>query len=404
MDKETRRLYLENPYQVEFEAVVLERVLREQTPGLILDQTCFYPESGGQLDDRGRLNGTAVIRVLEDDGRIVHLLEAGVEAERIKGVIDWKRRFDHMQQHTGQHILSQSFYQFLQGETLSFHMGETSSTVEIDVRKISEEEVEEVERRANTIIFANREVKVHSVPEDRALTFPLRKLPKRKGMIRVVEVADFDYSACGGTHVRRSGEVGLIKVLKWERIRDNFRFEFVCGQRAAEDYACKNRILRDLSNRLSAHERDVLASVEKLFSDLKSEKRASRKLKERLIQHEARDFNARTRGPIIKEIFTERTAEELRVLALNIIRKAEKVVLFGLKTTGRGHLVLACSEKFPLDMRELVPEVSALVKGRGGGSPSLVEMVAEEPEKIDLALNRARERLESDLKDFYQKS
>lgn len=396
MRQETRRLYLEDPYQVEFEAKVVEKTMRRHKPALILDQTCFYPESGGQVHDSGWINGVSVLEVVEDGEKIVHVLEKEVTTDTVKGIIDRKSRFDHMQQHTGQHILSQSFYELFEAETLSFHMGKSSSTIEIDMREISERKIGEVERRANDVVFENRVIKIHSLREDKVHSLPLRKPTRKKGLIRVVEVANFDYSACGGTHVGRTGEVGLIKILKWERIRNNLRFEFVCGQRAVEDYAWKDRILGDLSNRLSSHQRDILSSVERLFSDLKAQRRANKKLQEKISQYEALEFVARQER-IIKEVFTERTREEMKSLALNIIRKGDFVVLFGLKGEERGHLVLACSENLKIDMRELVPLISPLVKGRGGGSPSLVEMAVEDVGKIDLALEKAREKVGSDL-------
>ncbi|MCK4555982.1 MAG: hypothetical protein KAU47_00595, partial [Candidatus Aminicenantes bacterium] len=374
MTQETKRLYLDDPYQVEFEARIVEKGMRENKPAVILDQTCFYPESGGQPHDKGWVDGIEVLKVFEEEGRIVHILEKDVEAESIKGKIDRETRFDHMQQHSGQHILSQCFHELLEAETLSFHLGEDVSTLEMDLRKVSDEDVERVEKRANQVVFQDREVKIHSLPEDKIGTLPLRRPPKKKGIIRVVEVSDFDYSACGGTHVRRTGEVGLIKILRWERIRDNIRFEFVCGSRALQDYTLKNRILRDLSNRLTVHEQEVPSSIERLFSDLKSQKTAIKKMREKVAQHEAQEFIQNAEGKIIKKIFQEKTHEEMRFLALNIIRKGDFAVLFGLKEKERGLLILACSEKLNIDMRELVPLVSPLINGKGGGNPSLVEL------------------------------
>lgn len=391
IEQETKRLYFENPYQVEFEAQVVEKVILEQKPALILDQTCFYPESGGQPYDKGLINGIEVSKVLEDERRVVHLLAEDISSDKVTGKIDWQTRFDHMQQHSGQHILSQSFYELLSAETISFHLGEVFSTVEIDLRKISEEEVESVERRANEIVFQDREIKFYFIPEEKIESIPLRKPPKKKGLIRVVEVSDFDYSACGGTHVHRAGEIGLIKILKWERIRNNTRFEFVCGKRTMEDYICKNRILRELSTKFTVKEREVLSSVEKLFSDLKSQKKKNKKMQEKIIQHEAQEIIQKAKKRIIKEVFTGRTPEEVRFLALNIIRKGDLIVLFGLKGERRVHLVLACSENLNIDMRELVPLVSSLIKGRGGGSSSLVEVAGEVHENLELALTKAYE-------------
>ena len=391
MKQEAKRLYYENSYQVEFEAEVVERKNIEGKPALVLDQTCFYPESGGQPDDRGVINGIKVVRVLEEEEKVIHVLEENISSDRVKGRVDWQRRFDHMQQHSGQHILSQSFYELLKAETLSFHLGESVSTVEIDLRKADEGEVERVERRANEVIFEDREIKSYFVPEEKILTIPLRKPPQKKGEIRIVEVSGFDYSACGGTHVRRAGEIGIIKILDWERIRDNIRFEFICGRRAVEDYAQKNKMMRQLSNRFTVSEREVFASVEKIFSDLKSQRKRIRKLEEEVVRYEALEIVRQAKERIIRKIFRDKTAEQMKFLALNIIRQGSFVVIFGLKEEQRGHLVFARSGSINIDLRELLPLVSPLVKGKGGGQPSLVEIAAELPEDLETALEKAEE-------------
>ncbi|NIM59179.1 MAG: hypothetical protein GTO16_09595 [Candidatus Aminicenantes bacterium] len=391
MKQETKRLYLENPYQVEFEARVADKMIWEKKPALILDQTCFYPESGGQPSDKGSINEVEVLKVLEDEARIIHLVAEDMPAGKVAGKIDWKTRFDHMQQHSGQHILSQSFHELLAAETLAFHLGESFSTLEMDLRKISEDEIEQIERRANEIVYEDREIKCYFVPEEKIESVPLRRPPKKKGLIRVVEVSDFDFSACGGTHVRRTGEIGLIKILRLERIRNNIRFEFICGARALEDYLRKSRIVRELSTRFTVSEEEVLNTVEKLSSDLKSQRRAGKKLQEKIAQYEAQEITQDAKEKIIKEVFVDKTLEEARYLALNIIKKGDFVVLFGQEGEERGHLILACSENLDIDMRELVPLVSPLIKGKGGGRPSLVEVAGEEKENLNQALNKAFE-------------
>jgi len=323
MKKATKCLYLENPYRVEFEAKVVEKLAWEKKPALILDQTCFYPESGGQPCDKGLINGIEVIKVLEDEARIIHLVAEDIPTGKVVGKVDWQTRFDHMQQHSGQHILSQCFHELLGAGTLAFHLGETISTLEIDLRNISEEELENIEMRANEIVFEDREVKSYFVPEEKIESVPLRRPPKKKGIIRVVEVSDFDFSACGGTHVRRTGEIGLIKILRLERIRNNIRFEFLCGKRSLEDYIRKNKIIRELSTRFTVNEEDILSTVEKLSSDLRSQRRGSKKLQEKIALYEAQEIIQEAKGKIIKEVFVDKTPEEARFLALNIIRKGD---------------------------------------------------------------------------------
>lgn len=389
MPKETKRLYFEDPYQVDFEANVIEKTTCEQRPALILDRTCFYPESGGQPSDRGSINGTEVVKVVEDNETILHVLKEDILSKKIKGKVDWETRFDHMQQHAGQHILSQSFYELYKGETLSFHLGDSFSTVEIGIRKIPDEEVDSVEDFANEIVFQNREIKAYFLSEEKIKSIPLRKPPKKEGLIRVIEISDFDYSACGGTHPRRTGEIGLIKVLKWERIRDNVRFEFVCGGRALRDYSMRNILLRQVANRFTVGESGVISSIDKLFCELKDQRRKNRKIQEKILQFEAQEIIQNSKEKIITNIFTGRSPEEVRFLALNIIRTGEYVVLYGLNVEGRVHLVLACSESLGLDMRDLIPVVSPLIKGRGGGRSSLVELAGEKTENLELAIEKA---------------
>ena len=393
----TRRLYFEDAYLTAFEARVVERMTRDGRPAVVLDATAFYPESGGQPPDRGILNGRQVVDVQEDGGRIVHILDGEMPGESARGTVDWPRRFDHMQQHTGQHILSQAFLETRNGETRSFHLGPDVSTLEIGLRTVDEAEVEEVERAANRVVFEDREVKAYFVPQERIHEVPLRRPPKVSGLIRVVEVAGFDYSACGGTHVRRTGEIGLIKVIGWERIRDNIRFTFVCGGRALADYAAKTRGLRRIAGAFSAQEKDAAGAVEKTVADLKDARQRIRRMAETLAAAEARELVARAAGPVMTLHLADRTLEEARFLALRVIRSGDFVALCGVTVGERGHLLLAAAEGLGLDMRKLVPVVSATVAAKGGGSPSLVEMVTSEPSRLVEALAAAAAFVESQL-------
>ena len=391
--KETRRLYFDDAYLTEFEAEVIDRLIVENQPALVLDQTCFYPESGGQPWDKGTIEGVEVIKVVEDGERIVHVLARDVAAARVKGWIDWATRFDHMQQHSGQHLLSQAFFELLRGETKSFHLGADVSTLEIGLAKAAEEDIERVERRANEVAFENREIKTYFVPEEKIAEIPLRRPPKVSGLIRVVEADKFDYSACGGTHCRRTGEIGIIKITKSERIRGNLRFEFVCGGRALRDYALRNRVVRHLVNQFNVKEADVAASVAKLTEEMKAVKKQARKSEEALAVFEAQEFIKRAEGKIIQQIFPEKSPEGARFLALNIIRQGELVCLFGAMSESRSHVILACSESLKLDMRRLVPVVSPLINGRGGGGPTLVEIAGDPAADLTAALHRAADFL-----------
>jgi alanyl-tRNA synthetase len=390
----TRKLYFEDAYLIEFDGRVLDRLFHEGWPAVILDRTCFYPESGGQPSDRGNLGGADVLRVFEDGERIVHVLDRELSGtEDVRGVVDWVRRFDHMQQHSGQHILSQCFVEVLEGETQSFHLGEQVSTLEIGISAASDADLEKVESRANEVVFEDREIRTYFVEAEHIETVPLRRPPKKEGTIRVVEVGGFDFSACGGTHCRRTGEIGLIKIIRWDKIRNNLRFEFLCGRRARQDYRDKNRSVLEISQKFSVHERDAAAAVEKTIQETRQSRKKLKQLQEALAGFEAREAVEKGAGWLVKRVWTDKTAEEAKLLALNIIRLAERAVLFAVRGGERDHFIFACSEKMPLNMRELVPLVMERAKGKGGGGASLVEIVVDKGADLAAVLTAAEEYL-----------
>ncbi|MBN8732999.1 MAG: alanyl-tRNA editing protein [Acidobacteria bacterium] len=243
----TRRLYYDDSYLRGFRAEVVGVEGRR----LFLDATAFYPTSGGQPFDMGSINGARVVEVVEEyDGRVVHMVEGDVAPGPVECTIDWGRRFDHMQQHTGQHVLSAVFVERLGMPTLSFHMGAEVSTIELGTAALTTEQIVEVERRANEVIHEGHAVTVsyHDAGDD----LGLRKTSERTGTLRVVSIAELDRSACGGTHVRNTAEVGAVLLRKLDKVRGNVRVEFVCGGRAVKraraDYDTLSRAARVFSS------------------------------------------------------------------------------------------------------------------------------------------------------------
>jgi alanyl-tRNA synthetase len=386
---ETRRLYYEDAYLLEFDAEVLTRTEHDGLPAVTLDRTAFYPESGGQPWDRGMLGGAEVVKVLDLDGGILHVLEREIGAGPAHGRVDRAVRFDHMQQHTGQHVLSQAFWELLKGETLSFHMGPDVSTLEFGLKNITDADWDRVEDRANAVVWENREVKTYFVPEERIGEVPLRRPPKKQGLLRVVEVDGFDCSACGGTHCRRTGEIGLIKLVGIEKIRGNLRFDFLCGGRALGDYRTKDRSVRKLAGAFSCSTGDVAGQVERLAAGEKALRKRARRLEERLAAFEAAEIVRAATGPIISGTLEDKTPEEARFLALNIIKSGEFAVVYGIAAESQGHLILARSESLKPDLRRLVPVVGAVLPVKGGGGPSLVELVTAEKDRLKEAVDAA---------------
>jgi alanyl-tRNA synthetase len=386
---ETKKLYYDDAYLLEFEADVVERREHEGRPAVVLDRTAFYPESGGQPWDKGTVGGAKVAAVLDLDGTILHVVEGAVPEGRVRGSVDRATRLDHMQQHTGQHVLSQAFWELLKGETLSFHMGPGVSTLEIGLKTLSDADCDRVEDRANAIVLENREVKTYFVPEERIGEVPLRRPPKKHGLLRVVEVDGFDYSACGGTHVRKTSEIGAIKILGIEKIRGNLRFEFLCGGRALRDHRDKDRTVRRLAGAFSCAPGDVAAQVERLAVEHKALKKRARHLEERLAAFEAAEVVRAATDRLVSGLLGDKTPEEARFLALNIIRNGEFYVVYGAASESQGHLIAARSDSLKIDLRQLAAVVGAVIPVKGGGGPSLVELVTAEKARLGEAVDAA---------------
>ena len=392
---ETLRLYYEDAYLFDFEASIVERRQHEGHPAVVLDRTAFYPESGGQPWDKGTLDGVEVLEVLDLDGAILHVLRSEIGPGPVHGRVDAATRADHMQQHTGQHILSQAFWELLKGETRSFHMGPEVSTLEIGLGAIADRDLDRVEDRANAVVREDRAVKTYFVPEERIGEVPLRRQPKKTGLLRVVEVDGFDYSACGGTHVRRAGEIGLIRIGPAEKIRGNLRFEFLCGGRALRDYRLKDRVVRRLAASFSSSASDVGAQVEKLAAEHKILKKRARQLEERLAVFEAEAIVKSAPGRVVAAVLGDRSPEEARFLALAVAKRGVLAVAYGACAGDQAHLILARSEPLAADLRQLVPVVAAVVPVKGGGGPSLVELVLADKGRLKDAVEAAAAWLEA---------
>jgi alanyl-tRNA synthetase len=276
----SERAYYKDSYTNRFKAVVIERLVHDGRPALILDRTYFYPTSGGQPCDLGKMNDVSVVDVLvhPQNGDVLHILENEVSADQVKAVIDWQRRFDHMQHHTGQHILSQAFVQIAAAETVGFHLSPSSVTIDLDKNSLSQAQREEAEQLANEIIWQNRPVKARTVNQKEIQSLPLRKIPPaRDGRLRLIEIADFDLTACGGTHVARTGEIGLLKIIKQEKRGEKLRIEFRCGHRALLDYQQKHQIVTQLTTQLTTGANELSTAVVRLQADNKQSHRQLKK-------------------------------------------------------------------------------------------------------------------------------
>ena len=395
----TIKLYLNDPYLQHCTAKMIQQTQVDEKPGIILDQTIFYPTSGGQPHDTGTLNRVAVIDVIEDSNhQTIHVLEKPLEDSQVECEINWERRFDHMQQHTGQHILSQALLKTVGAETISFHLGEQGSTIDINQAGLALDAVISVERFANSIIFENRDIIGHVVGKSEIHRFPIRKPPTVDDHIRIVEIKNFDYSPCGGTHCSRTGEIGILKIRRHENYKGDTRIHFVCGFRAAKDYQDKTEILKQLTTAMSAAETDLSQNILKLKDDLKARRKERDDLKRQLLDYEADSLYAKSTQQagihLIKTIFDDRHPKEINLLAKKIASMyPDAVALFGIKSKANAQLIFHCSQKLAFDMGQLMETASSTIKGRGGGCREQAQGGGPLIERLEDALQVAEDGL-----------
>jgi len=378
----TNRLYYTDAYRTEFTANVIDR--SQDGRQIYLDETAFYPTSGGQLHDVGTLGGIRVIDVIDEDDRIAHVLESPLAPTPapLHGTIDWPRRFDHMQQHTGQHLLSAVFEDLFGCKTVSVHFGEDYSTLDVDAELVTRDQMIAAEQRANAVVGEARPV--HVTFEDAAAVTDLRKPSDRPGTLRVVTIDRLDRSACGGTHVRNTAEIGAVLLRSVERVRKATRVEFVCGvravRRARRDFESLTRIATSLSAALD----DVASLVGVQADRLKDSDNARKKLEKELGTFRVRAlYEAATPGGNGVRAIVIRDAEsmdELRTLAQGAFALPRVVVIGALASPPS--VLLGASEDSGVDAGRLLKEQLATVGGRGGGSPRLAQ--GSVPDKASL--------------------
>jgi alanyl-tRNA synthetase len=361
----TRRLFHEDPYLRRFESRVARRLEAGGRPAVVLEATAFYPTSGGQPHDTGTLNGVAVVDVLEEGEEIVHVLERPIDGDEAAGTVDWDRRMDHLQQHHGQHLLSEAFIRVAAAETTSFHLGAETCTIDLSHNRIGPADVAAAETMANEVVLENREVKIFKTKDVTGL--PLRKPPPGAGEIRIVHVEGYDCSPCCGTHPRRTGEVGPILVLGTEKAKSTVRISFVCGRRALAWARRDGAILRAVGSKLSSGRDDLEAAVDRVLAERMAAHKALQSAEKELAAHTARSLGAGDK--IVARVLENRGLRFLQAVANEIVTQPGRVVVLG-GTGENSSLVLARSKDVDLDLKPIAAEAFARIQGRGGGSPN----------------------------------
>jgi alanyl-tRNA synthetase len=388
----SKRLYYTDSHLLNFESRVVESGVLNGRPFVVLDESAFYPTTGGQPHDTGSLGDRRVIDVIdrEADAAVMHVLDGSLDVgTRVSATVDWPRRLDHMQQHTGQNILSASFVRLFEIPTVSFHLGAELSTIDLTGTPgpvvIARAEVE-----ANRVVWENRPVSVRFVGADDAARLPLRKEPVRGGTLRLVDVEDFDLSACGGTHVSRTGTVGIIAVQAWERYKGGTRISFACGGRVLSHFRAYRDIVASAVRQLSIQPAELPEAVTRLQAETRELRQQARAQAEQLATYEA-DVLARgaqdaggTR--VVCAIVDGRDATGLKSLAQAIVvRPGHMVVLVG--GSRPSVIVAARSPDVAADAAQMVKALIGRFGGKGGGRPEAAQGggLDAEPETVRAA-------------------
>lgn len=404
------RLYYHDSFLYEFDGEVTDVVPAAEINarhGVFLDRTAFYPTSGGQVHDTGWLallgggSQPAKLRVAEvaetEDGRVVHYIEADKPPERgtrIRGLIDPVRRRDHMQQHSGQHVLSAAFVRLFNIPTVSFHMGDDACSIDLDTPSLNAGQVEEAEALANQIVQENRPVEIKFVTQEAAQDLGLRKPPRAdKDELRLVDIRDFDLSACGGTHVQKTGQIGCILLRKTERVRQGWRVEFVCGQRAVATARRDYTTLTEAAALFSGHLWDVPQQVRKSLEEVRASQKTSEHLLEELVALEADRLLAETAAAngrkLVVRVYGDHDLAFIKLLAQKLTRLEANVVAFLGAASGQASIVFAQSKGLPFDMGMLLKDTVAKLGGRGGGTKDMAQGGVPKADGLDAALAEA---------------
>jgi alanyl-tRNA synthetase len=401
----TDRLYYHDSFLYDFEAEISE-IADSPRPALILDRSAFYPTSGGQIHDTGTITaGDTQLKVTEvadtEDGRIVHYFEAERDFDKatlkpgthIHARIDSFRRRDHMQQHSGQHVLSAAFIRLYDIHTVSFHMADDYCSIDLDTPTLTKEQVESAERLANEIILENHPVEIRFVAREEIEKLGLRKPPKTdRDELRIIDIRDVDVSACGGTHVNQTGQIGCILLRKFEKVRQGWRVEFVAGQRAVSTARKDYIALTETAEFFSAHIYDVPLQAHKSLEEIRSLRKQREQSLEELASAQATTILAETPETngrkVVVRTFADREMNFLKLMAQKLTRSASNVVALLASTSPQPSLVFAQSSGQPFDMSALLKQAMATLGGRGGGSKDMAQGGITNVEGIEAAVKQ----------------
>ena len=378
------QLFYTSPYTSSWTTNVIKTIHNNDKEYVLLENTGFYPEGGGQPADTGTINGVKVLDVQkQEDGTILHQVEQQIVGQIAECRLDWEKRYDHMQQHTGQHLLSAVLHEWKNIPTVSFHLGNDYTTIDIEIEKLTQTDLLEIEALCSKYIFANKEIKTYFVSKDEASSIPLRKLPSVTGNLRIVEIDQFDYSACAGTHVSHTGELGLIKLIKTENHRGQTRLFFLCGHRAIKDYQSSQIILNGLSDKFRTN-KDMLADrIDKLEKEKKFVNNELEALKQENANFLAERLTSSTDSPVISATFEDKSLKDLQLLAKTIMKDNSYTIVFASALDKK--ILIQHNGSPSFSCGALMKEILAGTNGKGGGNNTQAQATFDASADFDQA-------------------
>ncbi|HOQ16678.1 MAG: alanyl-tRNA editing protein [Epulopiscium sp.] len=376
----TKKCYYDDPYTSVWESEIVELIPKDDKYLVVLDKTYFYPEGGGQPSDTGTIEDIYVSYVFEEDGKIYHLMEKAPKEKKVQCKIDFEKRFTNMQQHTGEHLLAATFYKYYQGVSNAFHMGEDYTSIDISLSEVTPKMVKEIEDKVNEIIYKNVEVKTYLKDIEEAKKLPLRKQPKVDEDIRIVEIDGVDFCPCCGTHVKRTGEVGILKIIKTEKSKGATRIYFQCGRRAFEDYSKKHDVISTLNETFSANENTLLKKVEKYLEDVKEKENQIKELKKELVLYEAQKLLKNAEESVIYGQYDNKSMDEILFISKQVLQMG-KYIFIGLSLKEM-KLFIAHNTDFLIHCGNLIKSEVSKFGGKGGGSPIQAQAVFENQQDL----------------------
>lgn len=386
--------YYEDAMMKEFTAQVVKTGKDEKGNSIVLDNTAFYPTGGGQPHDTGWINELEIIDVEKIDEEIRHYTAADVSniSGEISGKLHWSRRFDHMQQHTGQHILTAAFVELYDMATVSFHLGTELVTIDLSVGEVSEDQLAAVEKRANDIILENRPIETKWVTKEELAQYKLRKDVKVDEDIRLVIIPDYDYNGCGGTHPSSTGQVGLLKILATEKMKKQIRVHFVCGNRVLQQLAMRKQVLSDVARQLSAPEEEAADALRKFAKTAKQTEKNLTEAQDALLEFEAKELANET---VAAATFENRSIQSLQKLARFITQQNdEAIALLVANNEDKLQFVAARGSEQTKSMKDISTAALPLINGKGGGNDALVQGGGEKNVSAEALIEAMKEAIQ----------